>query len=146
MENNNNILQNYQYVVEGFIKQGYSASDIEKFFSNNKDYFAENLVEADSDIYFICNAKKVYALLVVKDDSYWWSLYQDDEFQPLQRTSIDDDSSEVMHTDFIVEMMLSVADSKKMQNVIPEIGSMNVANKVKMLKKVGLNSNGYHVR
>ena len=40
----------------------------------------------------------------------------------------------------------SYTDADKIKEAIPEIEDMNVENKVKTLKNIGLNSNGYHIK
>ena len=64
--------------------------------------------------------------------------YEDGKF----RRVIKDDDKE---HDYIIDMILEFTDAEKIKRIVPDIEKMNLENKIKILKKIKLNSQGYHL-
>ena len=139
------ILQNFKNIINAFYNQEYGINEVKHFIKNNEEYFSQMSVLDDKKVYFIYNCEKIYAVILVKGNSYWYSLYVDNEFQKIQKSVVLCDC-DLENSDYIIEMILNTAISEKMKKVVPNIESMYVENKVHVLKDLGLNSNGYHIR
>ena len=48
--------------------------------------------------------------------------------------------------DYIIDMILNFTNTDKIKKIVPNISQMNLENKVKSLKKLKLNSDGYHLK
>lgn len=105
------------------------------------DFYAQDFVEMEGNgvaaMCWIQYKGKKY-LFKPMGDAYWWSLYHNCEFQPFRGGSTISEGSEVANTDFIVEMMLDIAVGPKVRRVVPDIDSMNLEQRVKILKKLVL--------
>lgn len=115
------------------------------FISNNLDIIIDNRDTIKNKLYFIFNKSDVYGIVFAKENEYSWSILTDNSFSKLE--SIKPESQEsISASDYIVEMIIHFANSEKIRKVIPEIDSYSIENKIKSLKDIGLNSNGYHVK
>lgn len=113
-----------------------------KMFDDYKGFIDIDKVLKDEYNYtFNGDLKELYSVLYVNEDNYLWSTYDDNEFMPFRKLSDD-----FKNNDYVVEMVIAYTSSYKIKEAIPEIDDMNVENKVKTLKNIGLNSNGYHIK
>ena len=65
----------------------------------------------------------------------------------LHLEAMNDENDEALtNGDYIVEMMINFAEQEKVRAIIPDIEKYNLEQKVQTLKKIGLNSNGYHFK
>lgn len=125
-------------LISLFIDNGCSTKLTLSFITNNLDYILkdENIM---NKIYFICNNTEIYAILIVDDNNYSWSICQDNISYPLEKKG--DENS-----DYVIEKIINYANEKKFKKVIPNSSKMNTETKIKTLRNIKLNSNGYHIQ
>ena len=80
----------------------------------------------------------MYGIIWVNGDDYEWSVFENGIFRRIMKSDNDEH-------DYIVDMILEFADTEKIKRVVPDICNMNLENKIKTLKKIRLNSQGYHL-
>ena len=95
--------------------------------------------EIANKIFFICNNTEIYAILIVNDNNYYWSICHNNTSYPLEEKT-------EKNNDYIVEMIINFINEKKFQNIIPNLQEMNTETKIKALKNIKLNSKGYHIK
>ena len=143
MKNLNDTIEEVRNLKIKFQNQGCSYESFLSFLINNAGFLIEN-ESISNKIYFLYNNEDLYGLIIIDEESYAWSRYENNEFYELRKiTSYNQD---MINEDFIIEMVIRFAESKKIENIFPGINSMNVEGKVKALKQIGLNSKGYHFR
>lgn len=132
-------------ITEFFYNVGCSSDDAKSFISNNIEIITTtpNITEY---LYFILNNQEIYGVILVIDNSYKWSIYKDKEFKPFKEITYDENDEALTNGDYIVEMMINFAEQEKVRAIIPDIEKYNLEQKVQTLKKIGLNSNGYHFK
>lgn len=135
------VQEEFKNVIDLFKKNNLDNLIALSFIDTNFDFLQENKTDIDKTLFLIMNKNELYSVLFVKDNNYLWSTYIDEKF-----LSFKEPTKKFEDNDSIVERVLSYAKSDKVQEAIPEIDSMNIENKVKVLKKIGLNSNGYHIK
>lgn len=134
------VLEEFNGVIKVFKNNEIEDKIILSFIDTNFDFLKEN-DDIERYLFLLMNKNELYSVLYVNEDNYLWSTYDDNEFLPFRKLSDD-----FKNNDYVVEMVIAYASSYKIKEVIPEIDSMNVENKVKTLKNIGLNSNGYHIK
>ncbi len=134
------VLEEFNGVIKVFKNNEIEDKIILSFIDTNFDFLKEN-DDIERYLFLLMNKNELYSVLYVNEDNYLWSTYDDNEFMPFRKLSDD-----FKNNDYVVEMVIAYASSYKIKEVIPEIDSMNVENKVKTLKNIGLNSNGYHIK
>ena len=134
------VLEEFNGVIKVFKNNEIEDKIILSFIDTNFDFLKEN-DDIERYIFLLMNKNELYSVLYVNEDNYLWSTYDDNEFMPFRKLSDD-----FKNNDYVVEMVIAYASSYKIKEAIPEIDSMNVENKVKTLKNIGLNSNGYHIK
>ncbi len=134
------VLEEFNGVIKVFKNNEIEDKIILSFIDTNFDFLKEK-EDIERHLFLLMNKKELYSVLYVNEDNYLWSTYDDNEFLPFRKLSDD-----FKNNDYVVEMVIAYASSYKIKEVIPEIDSMNVENKVKTLKNIGLNSNGYHIK
>ena len=134
------VLEEFNGVIKVFKNNEIEDKIILSFIDTNFDFLKEK-EDIERHLFLLMNKKELYSVLYVNEDNYLWSTYDDNEFMPFRKLSDD-----FKNNDYVVEMVIAYASSYKIKEVIPEIDSMNVENKVKTLKNIGLNSNGYHIK
>lgn len=135
------VQEGFKEVIDLFEKNNLEDLVALSFINTNFNFLRENKINIDKALFLVMNKNELYSVLFVKDDSYLWSTYINENFLPFKEPT-----KKFEDNDSIVERVLSYAKSDKVQEAIPEIDSMNIENKVKVLKKIGLNSNGYHIK
>lgn len=141
---NDQINNEFQCVIKTFENGGCSVGDTITFIKQNFDFVQMKKQELSEKIYFIYNHQELYGALVVNGNDYSWSIYHDkDGFGSLQKI---EEKSAIKTCDYIVEMMIHFADTDKVKQVCPNVSNMNIENKVKTLKQIGLNTKGYHFK
>ncbi len=125
-------------LIELFRQHGCSVEAIQDFIQSNFQYLIEENVDSSKNLYFVYNHKNLYGVIWVYGDEYEWSVYEDGKF----RRVIKDDDKE---HDYIIDMILEFTDAEKIKRIVPDIEKMNLENKIKILKKIKLNSQGYHL-
>ena len=134
------VLEEFDGVIKVFKNNEIEDRTILSFIDTNFDFLKEK-EDIERHLFLLMNKKKLYSVLYVNEDNYLWSTYDDNEFMPFRKLSDD-----FKNNDYVVEMVIAYASSYKIKEAIPEIDAMNVENKVKTLKNIGLNSNGYHIK
>lgn len=134
------VLEEFDGVIKVFKNNEIEDRTILSFIDTNFDFLKEK-EDIERHLFLLMNKKELYSVLYVNEDNYLWSTYDDNEFMPFKKLSDD-----FKNNDYVVEMVIAYASSYKIKEVIPEIDDMNVENKVKTLKNIGLNSNGYHIK
>lgn len=134
----------FKRIIDIFKDKGCSFNSTLSFIYNNFDYLIENQEKIEDNLYFIYNNKELYGVLIAWTDKYEWSIYENGNFYPI-KSNIDNDNK-LANRDYIVEMMLHFAEEEKVRRIIPDVISMNIDAKIRALKKIGLNSTGYHFR
>lgn len=138
------IIDEFSELIEVFKQKGCSLDQALSFIYNNFDFVIDKYEEFSQNIYFIYNHSCLYGILVAKGDFYEWSIYDNGKFNQLMQVNGLNNGDK--GADYIVEMMINFANMDKIKKIVPEVISMNVENRIKMLKRIGLNSNGYHFR
>lgn len=134
------VLEEFNGVIKVFKNNEIEDKIILSFIDTNFDFLKEK-EDIERHLFLLMNKKELYSVLYVNEDNYLWSTFDDKEFMPFRKLSDD-----FKNNDYVVEMVISYASSYKIKEAIPEIDDMNVENKVKTLKNIGLNSNGYHIK
>ena len=134
------VLEEFDGVIKVFKNNEIEDRTILSFIDTNFDFLKEK-EDIERHLFLLMNKKELYSVLYVNKDNYLWSTYDDNEFLPFRKLSDD-----FKNNDYVVEMVIAYASSYKIKEAIPEIDAMNVENKVKTLKNIGLNSNGYHIK
>ena len=141
--NQKKVVEQFEVIINLFLRQGCSLESSLSFIYNNFDYVIKQKKKIVDNISFIYNNKNLYGVLIASGDIYGWSIYDNKQFYPIESSNKDNQEN---NSDYIVEMMLHFADTDKVKRIIPDIASMSVEGKVKTLKRLGLNSTGYHFR
>lgn len=139
-----NKVTRYNEVLESFIDRGCGPRASLSFVANNIDEVLQEGDKISTNSFFIYNNEQLYGVLVVDRDSYKWSVLINQQFSKLK--GLDDLKDDCFESDYIVEMMIHSCDMPKVQKIIPEITEMDVEGKIKTMKKIGLNSRGYHFK
>ena len=134
------VLEEFDGVIKVFKNNEIEDRTILSFIDTNFDFLKEK-EDIERHLFLLMNKKELYSVLYVNEDNYLWSTFDDKEFMPFRKLSDD-----FKKNDYVVEMVIAYASSYKIKEAIPEIDDMNVENKVKTLKNIGLNSNGYHIK
>lgn len=134
------VLEEFDGVIKVFKNNEIEDRTILSFIDTNFDFLKEK-EDIERHLFLLMNKKELYSVLYVNEDNYLWSTYDDNEFMPFRKLSDD-----FKNNDYVVEMVIAYTSSYKIKEAIPEIDDMNVENKVKTLKNIGLNSNGYHIK
>lgn len=135
------VVNEFNEVIEIFEESGLDYKTALLFINTNLKFLRDKKGEIKDKLFLIMNKKALYSVLYINADSYLWSTYVQEEFFPFKSPS-----KKFEDNDSIVERVLSYTDTDKIKQVIPEIDAMNVENKVKTLKNIRLNSNGYHIK
>lgn len=143
MKNLDETIEEVRKLKIKFQNRGCSYESFLSFLIHNANFLMEN-ENISNSIYFLYNNKDLYGLIIPDEESYAWSRYENGEFHQLRK--ITSYNQEMINEDFVIEMAIRFAESKKIENIVPGINSMNVEGKVKVLKQIGLNSKGYHFR
>ena len=128
----------FNEIINLFIRNDCSIKLALSFISNNLDYILKHK-EIANKIFFICNNTEIYAILIVNENNYYWSICQNNTSYPLEEKT-------EKNNDYIVEMIINFINEKKFQNIIPNLQEMNTETKIKALKNIKLNSKGYHIK
>ncbi len=128
----------FNEIINLFIRNDCSIKLALSFISNNLNYILKHK-EIANKIFFICNNTEIYAILIVNDNNYYWSICHNNTSYPLEEKT-------EKNNDYIVEMIINFINEKKFQNIIPNLQEMNTETKIKALKNIKLNSKGYHIK
>ena len=142
------VVKEFNEVIEVFGESNLDYKTALLFISTNLEFLRRKREGIKDKLFLIMNKKELCSVLYINNDSYLWSTYDEEEFLPFKSPSklIGLLPSNFEDNDSIVERVLSYTDADKIKEAIPEIEDMNVENKVKTLKNIGLNSNGYHIK
>lgn len=143
MKNLDETIEQVRKLKIKFTTQGCTYESFLSFIINNADFLLEK-DNIHNKIYFLYNHKELYGIIFTDNESYTWCRYENKEFQQLRKITFY--HQDMTNEDFIIEMAIRFAESEKVKNIVPEIHNMNIEGKVKMLKKIGLNSKGYHFK
>lgn len=143
MEKVSNVLIEFNEIITLFENANISTDLALTFIKNNLDLLIEEMDTIVNNLYFIFNNNQVYGVIYAKEDNYSWSILKGGVFPTLKHFT-EEEQATLKGTDYIVEMMLRFADSDKIKIAVPEVVNMNIEQKIKTLKDIGLNSNGYH--
>lgn len=145
--NQEEVKNQFKIIIDLLKNKGCDMECILSFVNNNLEYLVNRLDKMpniNNNIYCIYNNQSLYCLLIVCNDIYEWAICKDNRFGKIK--SFNKDNPNFDEYDYIVEMMIHVADSDKFKIIMPDVSNMNIEGKVKALKKIGLNSTGYHFR
>ena len=143
-----NKYRQFKRLLENLIKSGIDEYSALKFIEENIDILAkkdDDDYDVNNSIYFLLNNQDVYGIVYVDGDTYYWSNLINGFLTKL-KTVNEKDEDFLQASDFVVEMIINFANSEKIKQIIPEITTYSVENKLKALKNLGLNENGYHVK
>ena len=143
-----NKYRQFKRLLENLIKSGIDEYSALKFIEENIDILAkkdDDDYDVNNSIYFLLNNQDVYGIVYVDGNNYYWSNLINGFLTKL-KTVNERDEDFLQASDFVVEMIINFANSEKIKQIIPEITTYSVENKLKALKNLGLNENGYHVK
>ena len=143
-----NKYRQFKRLLENLIKSGIDEYSALKFIEENIDILAKKYdddYDVNNSIYFLLNNQDVYGIVYVDGDTYYWSNLINGFLTKL-KTVNEKDEDFLQASDFVVEVIINFANSEKIKQIIPEITTYSVENKLKALKNLGLNENGYHVK
>lgn len=142
-----NKYRQFKRLLENLIKSGIDEYSALKFIEENIDILAkkDDDYDVNNSIYFLLNNQDVYGIVYVDGDTYYWSNLINGFLTKL-KTVNEKDEDFLQASDFVVEMIINFANSEKIKQIIPDITTYSVENKLKALKNLGLNENGYHVK
>lgn len=128
----------FEKMIHLLDENGCSIQAIQSFINHNYDYLLDEDQDVTKDIYFVYNNRNLYGIIWVNGNQYEWSIYDNDNFRRIRHYDEDEDA--------IIDMILGFANTDKVKKIVPEIGNMNLEDKIKVLKKLKLNSSGYHIQ
>lgn len=134
------VIKEFNEVIEIFGESNLDYKTALLFISTNLEFLRRKRDGIKDKLFLIMNKKELYSVLYINNDSYHWSTYDEEEFLPFKSPSKNFEDN-----DSIIERVLSYTEADKIREAVPEIDRMNIENKVKILKSIGLNSNGYHI-
>lgn len=143
-----NKYRQFKRLLENLIKSGIDEYSALKFIEENIDILAkkdDDDYDVNNSIYFLLNNQDVYGIVYVDGDTYYWSNLINGFLTKL-KTVNEKDEDFLQASDFVVEMIINFANSEKIKQIIPDITTYSVENKLRALKNLGLNENGYHVK
>lgn len=144
-----NEYKQFKRLLENLINSGIEEYYALKFIEENIDILAskdeDQKYDVNNSIYFLLNNQDVYGVVYVKGDAYYWSNYINGYLTKL-RTINEKDEDYLQSSDFVVEMIINFANSEKIKRIIPEITTYSIEEKLRTLKNLGLNENGYHIK
>lgn len=145
MEINYKRQEQIKILLENLISFGISKENATSFIENNLDILFEKDININDYIYFVLNNQDIYGIILADQDVYYWSNYIDGELTNLKTlsNSIEENLEDV---DYIINMVINFANSEKIKRIIPTIENYSIENKLRVLKKIGLNKNGYHIK
>lgn len=144
-----NEYKQFKRLLENLINSGIEEYYALKFIEENIDILAskdeDQEYDVNNSIYFLLNNQDVYGVVYVKGNTYYWSNYINGSLTKL-KTINERDEDYLQSSDFVVEMIINFANSEKIKRIIPEITTYSIEEKLKTLKNLGLNENGYHIK
>lgn len=141
----NSEYEQFKKLLMNLIASGIDKEEALKFIEENINTLSCDGRDVNDNIYFILNNEDIYAIIYAVDDTYYWSNLIEGILTPLK--NLDTVQLEKMdNADYIVEMVIDFANSEKIKKLVPEITYCNLENKLRLLKKIELNSNGYHIK
>ena len=144
LQETNEYLQ-FKKLLENLIASGINEYSALKFIEENINILSKKDKDVNDSIYFLLNNQDVYGIVYVEGDKYYWSTLLNGALTKL-KTINEEDKDFIQASDYVVEMIINFANSEKIQRIIPEITTYTIENKLKALKSLGLNENGYHVK
>lgn len=141
----NNEYEQFNKLLENLLASGIEKEEALKFIEENIDTLSCEGRDVNDNIYFILNNEDIYAIIYVIEDDYYWSTLIDGRLTSL-KTLDKDECVNIDNADYIVEMIIDFANNEKIKKVLPEIASCNLEDKLRLLRKIELNSNGYHIK
>lgn len=142
MKNQDKFENQFKSIIEIFKKGGCTQEDALSFINSNIEFLVNNDIELLKNTYFIYNNKELYSILIVDENDYYWSIYANNKFYPIRNNNNTNEENK----DYIIEMIINFANKEVVQRIVPDIKNMDTATKIKTLKKIKLNSEGYHIR
>ena len=73
----------FNEIINLFIRNDCSIKLALSFISNNLNYILKHK-EIANKIFFICNNTEIYAILIVNDNNYYWSICHNNTSYPLE--------------------------------------------------------------
>jgi hypothetical protein len=131
-------------LIEGKFKKGGCKKEATLSFIYNNIDFLENNNQSLENIHFIYNHDDLYGILITNGNTYSWSIYNDNTFYPLRTNT--NNNSQLDSGDYIIEMIINFTNKDIVEIIFPNIKKMNLSTKIKALKQIKLNSNGFHIR
>ena len=89
----------FNEIINLFIRNDCSIKLALSFISNNLNYILKHK-EIANKIFFICNNTEIYAILIVNDNNYYWSICHNNTSYPLEEKT-------EKNNDYIVEMIIN---------------------------------------
>ncbi len=139
MMNQKEVQNNMEHLIGLFQENGCSVEAIQDFIQNNFHYLIEEGIDSSEQLYFVYNHNDLYGVIWIYGDLYQWSIYDHGMFR--KASKLDEGEN-----DYIIDMILNFTNTDKIKKIVPNISQMNLENKVKSLKKLKLNSDGYHLK
>lgn len=140
-----NEYRQFKRLLESLIASGIDELSALNFIEQNIDVLAGSDKDVNDSIYFLLNNQNIYGIVYVNGNHYYWSTLIDGSLTKL-KTVNEEDEDYVQASDYVVEMIIDFANSEKIKRIIPEISGYTIENKLRALKNLGLNENGYHVK
>lgn len=141
----NNEYEQFKKLLENLIASGIEETEALKFIEDNIYILFHEDRDVNDSIYFILNNEDIYGIMYVVQDMYYWSNLIEGRLTSL-KTLAETESTSIDSVDFIVEMVIDFANNEKIKKMVPEITSCNLEEKLRLLKDIELNSNGYHIK
>lgn len=140
-----NEYKQFKRLLENLINSGIEEYYALRFIEENIEILSKKDRDVNDSIYFLLNNQDVYGIVYVDGNTYYWSTIVDGDLTRL-RTINEKDRDYLQSSDYVVEMIINFANSEKIKKIIPEITTYTIEEKLKTLKSLGLNENGYHVK
>ena len=140
---NKKYYQEYSKIIDLFDKTNLTKDITLTFIAKNKD-FIEKIENFASHLFFIMNGEKVYGIVIIVENHYYWSTFSNNEFTKFQEYT-DDDKEFLSICNYIVEMVLGYPDQKDVREQLPDIENLNLEQKIKKLCKINYNQERYHI-
>lgn len=127
-----------QSIIYFLIRKGLTLDQAIYFYELNKNILEEKF--KDDNIIFLYNYQELYGLLLVENDEYNWTIYQNGNFQKLHS------KLENEECDYVISLVVSFIQSEKLNKMGIIRESFSFTNTVQKLNQLNLHKHGYHFR
>lgn len=138
MQDRKNLIENgIVKIYELLSSHGFSINEIKKFIENNSSLIID-IHDLSDNLYFLYNSKSLYSIIYLKDNNLNWWLYDINSFKNVKNYQVNDDA--------LINDIVSFLNSEKFKLFFPKDCNDTLEDKMKLVKRIGLNKKGYNIK